>query len=268
MNFRTLTDFRVPWMSAKKLTMAVAPVAVLLANMAVALPSHAVDFPDTGDRGAPSSTAGGGTRGGWCEGEMAWDENSLIPMVPKNNVSTFAGEQASLWIVAAPEFSHRRAEIFVRNAQTNEVVYIEEDTLGDLTDAPVIQVDLPAVAATGEPLLKADESYFWEFAVICNSGAREHDYYVRGLMQPVDTSAALVEQLDTATTEEQVELYAGAGIWQETLSTAIQLAESNPELLADLLTSVGLDEVLTHSTEEPSNYEPSNYEPSSYEPYN
>jgi len=235
---------RAAWVSLKKAMLAL-PVAALAVQSVVPLTAHAVNFPDTGDRGAPSTTAGGGTRGGWCEGDMAWADDALIPMVPKNNVSTFAGDQASLWIVAAPEFSESKAEIFVRSMQTNETVYVEEATLGDLSAEPVIQVDLPAVNSAGEPLLAADESYFWEFAIICDTGAREMDYFVRGLLQPVDPSAALSAQLETATTaEEQAALYASEGIWQETLAAAIRLSNDNPELLAELLTSVGLDELL------------------------
>ena len=245
MNLQLSSSLQKPWARIQK-GMTALPVAVLALQAVMPMAAQAIDFPDTGDRGAPSTTAGGGTRGGWCDGEMEWSENALIPMVPKNNVSTFAGDQASLWIVAAPEFSQRKAEIFVRSTQTNETVYVEETTLGDLRTESVIQVDLPALNSEGEPLLATDQSYFWEFAVICNSGAREHDYYVRGLIQPVDANAALAAQLEAATTpEEQAALYASDGIWQETLNIGVQLSDSNPELLAELLTSVGLDELLS-----------------------
>lgn len=239
------SSFRASWTGLKK-TAAVLPVTLIALQSMVPLAAQAIDFPDTGDRGAPSTTAGGGTRGGWCEGEMAWSDDALIPMVPKNNVSTFTGEQASLWIAAAPEFSHKNAEIFVRNMQTNETVYVEVANLGDLTEE-MVHVELPALNDEGEPLLEADQTYFWEFAVICNQSAREQDYYVRGLMQPVETSAQLAEQLESADTmEEKAALYASEGIWQETLAIGIELNQSEkPEVLAELLTSVGLDTLLS-----------------------
>lgn len=221
----------------------------LLLSVSLVPPSYGLDFPDTGDRGAPSSTAGGGTRGGWCDLESAWwDETSLFALVPKNNVSTFAGDQASLWIHLGPIFSQKRAEIFVQHAQTREVVYRQELTLEAFDYNHVMQIDLPAIQQeSGEPLLNKNEEYSWEFAVICDEGDRARDYYINGLMQPVEPDAALSAQLATANSEVKAELYANAGIWQETMMLAQELSDSQPDLLTELLASVGLETSLAQS---------------------
>jgi len=212
--------------------------ALLWANVAAS--SYALNFPDTGDRGAPSSTAGGGTRGGWCEEDITWADTSLFALVPKNNVSTFAGEQASLWIHMAAGLSQNRAEIFVQNAQTHEVVYQKEMTLESFETNHTMQLNLPATNASGEPLLNADQTYKWEFAVICDDGDRARDYYINGLIQPITAEATLSAQLATASIQDRAELYANAGIWQETLMIARQLEDTQPTLLAELLASVDL----------------------------
>ena len=217
------------------------PVGVMMASLVGTMPGYALEFPDTGDRGAPSSTAGGGTRGGWCETEATWDDTSLFALVPKNNVSTFAADQATLWIQAAPMFHQSQAEIFIQNAETREVVYQARMTLDDIESGGIVKVNLPATKASGEPLLEPGQMYSWEFAVICSSGDRTQDYFINGLLEQVTISPALAAQLETADMETQAALYADAGIWQETLMLAEQLQSTLPNLLPELLQSVGLD---------------------------
>jgi len=216
----------------------------------MSLPSHALEFPDTGDRGAPSSTAGGGTRGGWCEEDWAWTETSLLALAPKNNVITFSGDQAFLRIHAASIFNQKTAEIFVQNAATKAVVYEAQLTIDTVEPGQFVEVVLPATTTSGAPLLEKGELYTWEFAVICNTGDRARDYYINGLLEPVEVATALSAQLETASLEEQAELYASAGIWQETLMIAEQLRVSDPTLLPELLRSVGLDSLTQPETSE------------------
>lgn len=221
---------------------AVGAAAVLATGMG--MPSHALEFPDTGDRGAPSTTAGGGTRSGWCEDDAIASaqghETMLTALVPHNNVNTFAGDQAALWIYGTPGVNQKTAEIFVQNAQTYEVVYQEQISIEGLESGGLVRVELPANDASGAPLLEKDQAYTWEFAVICSSGDRSLDYHIGGLLQPVEPDSDLALQLETVSPQEQAELYANAGIWQETLILAEQLRESAPTLLPELLTSVGL----------------------------
>ncbi|MEL6492981.1 MAG: DUF928 domain-containing protein [Cyanobacteria bacterium J06621_3] len=217
-------------------------VAVLAAGMG--MPGYALEFPDTGDRGAPSTTAGGGTRSGWCEDDAIastqGNEIALTALVPYNNINTFVGDQAALWIYGTPGVNQKTAEIFVQNAQTYEVIYQEQISIEGLDAGGLVRVELPANDASGAPLLEKNQEYKWEFAVICSSGDRSLDYHIGGLLQPVELDSELSSQLEAANPQEQTELYANAGIWQETLILAEQLRESAPELLPELLTSVGL----------------------------
>lgn len=242
------------------------PLVMLLAHMVAPLPSYALEFPNTGDRGAPERTAGGGTRGGLCEGGD-WMQQSINALVPTNNVHTFAGDQASLLIHLADGFEEKRAEIYVQDIRTQTAVYQEQMSLSDLykaggerieeiagesasessgyrrernAEGGIIQVDIPAFNAEGELLLAVNQDYFWEFAIICNPDDRTQDYIVRGLMTRNELSEELSELLAIAPAAQQAELYAEAGIWQETLAIAQSLKPTDNQLWTELLDSVGL----------------------------
>ncbi|MEL6469056.1 MAG: DUF928 domain-containing protein [Cyanobacteria bacterium J06623_4] len=216
------------------------PLAVLTANVMVALPVGAVEFPSTGDRGAPGRTAGGGTRGGWCEHGM-WTPEAAMALVPGNNVSTFAGDQASLSIYISDMFNHKRAEVYVQHAQTRETVYQQQMTLTGLEAGGIVKMVLPETDEAGRPLLAVEEDYFWEVAIICDVSDRTRDYTVQGFLHRQAVSADFLEAITTATPTEQVERYAEAALWQETLQTAGALRQSEPESWRELLVSVGLE---------------------------
>ncbi|MEL6160193.1 MAG: DUF928 domain-containing protein [Cyanobacteria bacterium J06623_5] len=217
----------------------ISPMAVLTANVMVALPVNAVEFPSTGDRGAPGRTAGGGTRGGWCEHGM-WTPEAAMALVPGNNVSTFAGDQASLSIYISDMFDHKRAEVYVQHAQTRETVYHQQLTLTGLEEGGIVKMLLPSTDGAGGPLLAVEEDYFWEVAIICDVSDRTRDYTVQGFLRRQAVGADFLEEMATAAPTDQVERYAEAALWQETLQTAETLQGSEPETWHELLLSVGL----------------------------
>ncbi|MEO0520746.1 MAG: DUF928 domain-containing protein [Cyanobacteria bacterium P01_A01_bin.116] len=224
----------------KKWAAGMSPVVLLAAQLMAPMPGYSVEFPDAGDRGAPSRTAGGGTRGGLCEGGD-WMAQSIRALVPNNNVSTFVGDRASLWIYVADGFAQKTAEIYVQDPRTRQVVHQKQLSLAALGDGGILQLELPATDAEGAPLLEKEQNYFWEFAIICNPDDRTQDYIVRGFINQMDVSSQLSDALATAAPEEQLALYAKAEIWQETVSLAIAQKASNPQLWKTLLASVGLE---------------------------
>lgn len=219
------------------------PLVMLLANVVAPLPSYALEFPDTGDRGAPGRTAGGGTRGGLCEGGD-WMQQSINALVPNNNVHTFVGDQASLLVHLASGFEGKHAEIYVQDIRTHTAVYQEQMPLSDLGEmgyeGGIIQVDIPALTADGDPLLAVNQDYFWEFAIICNPNDRTQDYTVQGVMTRLELSEELSTLLAISPAAQQAELYAEAGVWQETLGIAKSLIPTDNQLWTELLDSVGL----------------------------
>lgn len=114
-----------------------------------ALPVEAVDFPATSDRGAPGRTIGGGTRGDWCD-SFEWSEDSLLALVPDNNVSTFAHEDAALWLHVSDMFSSLPAELYVQDAETFEPVYQQEIHIEEIDGSRLVKMQLPSRDAAGD----------------------------------------------------------------------------------------------------------------------
>lgn len=227
----------------KQWILGLSPAAVLAANLVIALPSQAVEFPSTGDRGAPSTTAGGGTRDGWCD-SSEWTPWSVKALVPENNVSTFAGDQASLWIHISPGFAQRPAELYIQNANTRERVYQQDIALASPEEDDILRMSLPSHNEAGELLFETGQTYAWEFAVICDHSDRSRDYVIQGHLEKLPESPALIARLATATLQEQAEIYAEAALWQETLQATEQLQTVAPSQWTELLASVGLDSLL------------------------
>ncbi|MEL6351198.1 MAG: DUF928 domain-containing protein [Cyanobacteria bacterium J06627_28] len=227
----------------RRWTVGLSPAAVLAANLIIALPSQAVEFPSTGDRGAPSTTAGGGTRDGWCD-SSEWTPWSVKALVPENNVSTFAGDQASLWIHMSPGFAQRPAELYIQNADTRERVYQQNMALTSPEEDDILRLSLPSHNEAGELLFETGQTYAWEFAVICDHSDRSRDYVIQGHLEKLPENPELIERLATANLQEQAEIYAEAALWQETLQATEQLQTVAPRQWTELLASVGLDSLL------------------------
>lgn len=220
-------------------------LALLLLSISLAPPARAVEFPDTGDRGAPHRTTGGGTRGEQCEADSPRSVQSAHALVPSNNVSTFSSEQASLWIQISETFADSAAEIYVKDLDSNEAVYEQQFEIADLVVAnlekdSLLKIELPDVNVLGLPLLKAEHDYHWEFSIICDPNNRSQDYVLQGLFHRVAASETQAETRSTETLRQRLAQYASAGLWQETLQTAVLLREEQPETWNQLLSSVGL----------------------------
>ena len=213
------------------------PLLITATLLLSTLPGYSLEFPDTRDRGAPSRTASGGTRGDRCQLPAG---KRISALVPHNNINTFAGPQASLWLRIPAELSQKRAEIFVQNPETFEIIYQQQFLLSDL-ETGISKINLPATDDEGTPLLAAEKDYFWEFAVICDAADRTRDHIAQGFVHRLETTDAFEQELATLTPGEQAEQYAKSEIWQETLELALQTRASEPTAWSQLLDSVGLD---------------------------
>jgi len=218
-------------------------LSLTIVALGVMLPAQAVDFPNAGDRGAPSRTTGGGTRGEWCEGNSLWTNWDARALVPINNVSTFSEKQAMLWLHVGENFDGRTAEIYVKDVTTNESVYEQQMTLEGLEQDSLVTVTLPELTEGNAALIETGKDYLWEFSIICDANNRANDYVMQGLFHRVEKDEALTMTLAEATPSQQIEQYASAGLWQETLQAAVSLRESQPQLWAKLLASVELEDL-------------------------
>lgn len=220
--------------------------ALTVTALGALLPAQAVEFPDAGDRGAPSRTTGGGTRGEWCEDNSLWTNWNTRALVPINNVSTFSEKQATLWLHVGKNFEGRVAEIYVKDAENDAFVYEQQLTIENLGEDNLVAVTLPEQAESGASLLETGKEYLWEFSIICDANNRANDYVVQGLFHRVEQDQSLAMSLTNATPTEQLEQYASAGLWQEALRIAVGLKEEQPQLWSSLLASVELGELTSN----------------------
>ena len=90
---------------------------------------------------------------------------------------------------------------------------------------------------------------FWYFSLICNPSDSTADVTKEEFIERIALDSQLASKLEKATLREKVDLYAEAGIWQDTLTTLAQLRQENPNDSAlkaeweSLLKSVALEEV-------------------------
>ncbi len=232
-------------LSVKRLMSVLLPAAIASTGLLLtALPGYSLEFPPGGDRGAPARTGSGGVRGDRCQLPSGTRMSALMPF---NNVSTFTGEQASLWIHVPAELSEKSAEIFVSHPQTHEVIYQQQMLLPKMTAAGIVKFDLPATKADGTPLLLPNQDYFWEVATICDSSDRSRDHVVQGFVHRIEDSESAVDDSSGRSLSQQAEQYAAAEIWQQTLDIASTLKATDVTMWSQLLTSVGLESLVSES---------------------
>jgi hypothetical protein len=185
----------------KRLSTISISTTLALSSLLAISPAYALKFPARGGVGAPSHSIGGGVRSETCDPEGKPD---LMPITPKNNVSTFVGDTVTLFFYV-PDVGEKQANIFVDDLETWDLVYENLDL--EITDTPgIFKVSFPAVDANGEPLV-ADRYYQWEFFVICDENDPARTLRARGWLQREDDGKYTT-----------VEDYANAGIWQQVVT--------------------------------------------------
>lgn len=118
--------------------------------------------------------------------------------------------------------------------------------------------------------LAVDRSYTWRFRIDEAPGDAPKNPTVRGTVQRIAIDPTLAAQLEAASAQERITLYAAEGIWQDTLTALVQLRQAQPnnaELQADwssLLTSVHLGSVTTAPILDCCTSQPATSQPVSY----
>lgn len=191
----------------------------------------AIEFPTGPSRGATGRTSGGGTRGDSCVLEKTI---GLTALMPGDNVGTTVATEPTLFVYV-PKNTAESAELVVIDEAGNPVY---SNTFEISNANGIVKVNLPKNAG-----LNQGQEYIWQFALVCDSNDRAADKYVQGTLKTVELTSDLEQKLQGASPIEQAELYAKAGIWNETLITLADLRNSNPKEWEELLNSVGLTEV-------------------------
>lgn len=195
-------------------------------------------FPPGSDRGAPGRTAGAGRR---RPARCYTGNPPLTVLAPSNNVvTTVAANPTLFWYV--PQTEAKSAEFVVVDKQGNEV-YL---TTVPLNGSPgIVKLSLPATVS-----LETGNEYTWQFALICNPAKPREQDYVRGVIERTQLNAQQKTRLAAAKEPlKQAEVYAGASVWQETLTILARLRQDRPndskvaDAWKELLKSVNLEAI-------------------------
>ena len=189
-------------------------------------------------RRLPGRRVGAGTRGPCTN-----PKQPLVALIPDTNLGLTAEKYPTFfWFV--PPTPARTAE-FVLNNEKKQEVY---KTTFAINGTPgVISVTLPPNATL--PPLEVNKNYSWTFSLICNPSDPSAVDFVQGWVQRVALSPNVGNQLAKAAPRDRPAIYAGAGIWNDTLKSLSELRRTNPRdrtLTTDwetVLKSVGLETV-------------------------
>jgi|GEM_PF-223894 len=201
--------------------------------------------------GAPGRIRKAGTRS--LNRSCQTSGKSLTALVPQNQLGVTTSEYPTMFVYM-PAFGAEASSMpveFILEASDGEEIY--KATFNTSAIPGIMGLGIPPRA--GISPLEIDQDYHWRFSVICNEDERSQDIVVGGVVRRVELDSQLQEQLMVVSQQEQVELYAEAGIWHDALSTLVQLRRDNPtdlELAADwekLLSAVELGDIAQEQIE-------------------
>ncbi len=174
---------------------------------------------------------------------MASEPLPLLALVPVQETAgstvvfgQTAAEYPTFWFYVPYDASFTAT--FVLQDQEGNPVYESDVPLPQ--SAGIFSLTLPATATPLEP----GQPYHWFFKLYCD-GVSPPDFFVDGWIQRETLSPDLAQQLQAATPQDQVRLYAANGFWFDALTTVVNLHRIDPEDAAwtDLLDAVNLDHV-------------------------
>lgn len=195
--------------------------------------------PPPPDIGKPQTTTGGGSRSCGSEAQenqcVPSEEKPLIALIPETGWGLTTAELPTLWFYVP--YSSSLSGEFVLMDEADQTVY---QTPFTLTGTPgVISLTLSSKAAW----LETGKRYHWYFYIY--SQPEQPPLFVEGWIQRVELNPAVKTQLEKATPQERVALYADNGIWHDALTASAELRRTDPENndWAALLQAIGRDDV-------------------------
>jgi hypothetical protein len=185
--------------------------------------------------GTPTGRARGAAgRGGNCGFKLPL--TAIAPAVEKTvgkGKATYVwgqtiAERPTFWFyIPAANSSLRSVEFVLQDDRHNDVY---RSAINLPTKPGIIGVQLPS----NKPPLNLNQNYHWflktEIAVSCD---RQNPVVfkdsVEGWVQRVSPTAAVTQQLKTATPQQRIDLYAQQGLWYDAIDTIVQQRLQQPE---------------------------------------
>lgn len=195
----------------------------------------------------PGGRRGGGARRDTCP-VVTPELTALVPSYQQpasvTNVWGLTTEtHPTLWFYVPYTQDVNYFTEFVLQDEESETIYQQAIALPEKPG--IISVSLPNNA----PPLDLEKRYRWFLTINCNQQKQSPPIYVEGVIQRIDLNQKITQQLQTATSLQQVAIYAENGIWHQALTTLAKLHQQNPEdtqlktQWRNLLNSIGLDNI-------------------------
>jgi len=194
--------------------------------------ARAIEFPDAPKREAPQSTAAGGRRGGCVSGTIP-----ITPLTPSkdNQIKTVSPQPQ--FFVYIPPTKAKLAQFILKDDEgksldTQEIAIEKGDYVLDINVGKNIN-------------LETGKKYNWEISLICNPMVINTSNYSKGSIERVSLDDTVkAELLKDEDILKQAQIYANNNIWQETISLAASIKNDQPQEWQELLTSVGLENLV------------------------
>jgi len=188
--------------------------------------------------GIPRTTAGGASRNGT---QCVVGQTALTALVPSSKTSLTTKERPTFFLYL-PKTTAQVAEFTLKDVNDKDIY---RTTIPLMGQSGLVSFQLPEDA----PTLAVGQAYQWYFNVICQPNDRLRDDFVTAWIQRVDPDRNLLSALTRASARQRPNVYAQAGIWQDTLIelTTLQKARPTDSTIRDewnsLLRSVGLSQI-------------------------
>lgn len=194
-------------------------------------------------KGSPDRTTGGGRRdNGVCPQDESASKSAVVktldqrlaPIVPAYEAE--AKKPGTNWgltvsanptyLVYVPKTSAKTAEFTLRLQETNKRQKDLYSVKVALPQTPgIVSIQLPSNA----PALEVGKVYVWGLQLACTANVPDpNDPSVQGVIRRVEPDASLKGTAGKPRSLDQVELYAKAGIWYDTVAELAMLRNAKP----------------------------------------
>lgn len=191
---------------------------------------NALEFPSAPERNPPQSTAAGGRRGGCVLGDLPI---KAITPGDDNYIKTVSSQPPLF--VYIPKTKAEFAQ-FVLKQEDGKRIDFQEISISD--GDYIRQINLsPNIN------LREGETYSWEISLVCTPMFINSGNFTKGTIKRVSLDESIENQIQmTSDTLKVAEIYANANIWSETLTTLMEIKDSQPQQWQELFKSVGLQD--------------------------
>ncbi|MGB3513790.1 MAG: DUF928 domain-containing protein [Microcoleaceae cyanobacterium] len=201
-------------------------------------------FEPPGESTPSDSTSSGGTRNpGNLNNPISNNNKILIPLIPETNHARTISARPTIFIYM-PEMSARQVFFSLQDEERNTIYQTRLEVSGQ---EGLVRFTLPPEA----PELEIGKNYLWFFAPVKPDGVlRPDNYGVRAWIKRVEIPTGAEANSDPIA---KATLYAGSGIWYDTLDILMSAKQAQPNNTAlakewrDLLEQVGLKNIADYS---------------------